>query len=160
MARYLRQLGTGTIYQWTPILAAKKDMVPLDAKSAEKRLSAIKRQLATRKMPDPEGQKVIQNELEHLKGLTAELTEAEAELEKEKIVQAKDFEKTVAKDEKQALTEEEEREKRFAEDPHIIKFEKMSKNELTDYMLAEFGLDVPLDKKMKQVKAEAVELRK
>lgn len=160
--RYLRQLGSGTIYHWTPTLAVRKDMVPLTLNSANKRLAAIKKELALRKKgSDPKQKAAKAQELKHMRGVVGELTEAEAELEEVREEEIKEIKEEAAEETHETeITEESAREKRIAEDDQIKKINKMTKEELTGYILREFGFEVEPERKVKDLKDQAIELRR
>ncbi len=171
-ARLLRQLGTGAIFIWTPVLAARKDMVPYDAETAKKRIEALKAAVAAgqaAKEPDSAAVKQHEAELADAQKLAKELTQLEAEVfpeddgagGKEKGVdeiQPKGkLENEVASE---AELEAKRRDEVVAKDPHVIRIMGMKKkSDVAAYLLQEFGEEVEGDPKLTTLQNRAVQLR-
>ncbi len=93
MERYLRQLKTGRVYVWTPILAKRPDMVEVDLESAKVRIEALKARLAAREADRPKAAKEAKEKLQTLSAFAKELTSLENQLEDIEQAEAKATEK-------------------------------------------------------------------
>ena len=166
MARYLRQLKTGTIYVFTPILAKRRDMVPYDAAQAKARIGAIKTMLLKRQPDLAEGESVAA-EAAQIKAEAMELTGLEATLEATESAEEKAIEDAGLPEEGKKLNDEtpvtseevaeQVKQDRLNDDPKYQKAMGLrSKNDVEEYMLLEFGQEIEISRPFKDLKAYAV----
>lgn len=150
--RFLRQLGSGTIYHYTETLAKRGDMVPFDQDQAKIRIDAAKKNLADlKKLRGPEAQAIHTEAMLKARETSDTLTKLEREIEDETAAIEADGKKGIddsgdIKTKNRILTDEEiELERKdaiIAKDPHILNIMSMkSKKEVRAYLLAEFGED-------------------
>ena len=80
--RFLRQLGTGHIYHWTPVLAKRKDMVEIDLQTATVRIESLKAALNARlaAAKDPAKIQEMREKMARLTSLSKELNALELEV--------------------------------------------------------------------------------
>jgi len=144
--RWLRQLVTGRLYPWTPHLATRKDMVPIDPEKARRRIEANKEILAeARKAQAPEQQQQHKENTSELAALAKELTDTENEIESFHEQPAQEVPESQPRGlQKDAFELEQERKNKLVEkDPHIQQLADMKKGgEIAAYIRKEFGEDV------------------
>ena len=167
MAKFLRQLKTGTIYVYTDILAKRRDMVPYDENAAKTRIKAIKNMLEQRKPNILQGE-AQSKEAAAIKADAMELTSLENQLEAVENAEQKAIEDSALPEggrditvERPLTTEEaaaQDRQDILDKDPKYIKATGMrSRNEVEEYMLLEFGQEIEISRPFKDLKEYAVE---
>ena len=158
MARFLRQLKTGRLYPYTATLAKRADMVPHDTESAQRRIEALKRRVEDMDSA-PQEQSITKEDLDQAK----EIADLENILDKPDETEDEGNEEITPERKFQTdeEIEEEEKNKRIAEDPDIIKINKMRKKaQVEEYLLVEFGEEVSSsDLKLDDMKRIAVDFR-
>jgi hypothetical protein len=178
--RFLRQLGgKGHIYAWTPTLAKRKDMIEIDAQTAEVRIASLKEQLAVRiaNIKDPERLIATKARIEKIAKLAQELGMLEEdlaaveELEKQATDAAILAEKPALKPDDIDLTKkpetnpdviEEERKNRIlsADKEYQSILAMRTKKELIDYLASNFGTIADPKQALEQLRFVALEKRK
>lgn len=177
MAKYLRQLKSGHIYIWTPELAKRKDMVPLEAQSAEKRIQALQQKLAEQQtriesMRAPDGSIKQDEDAMQAAELAKRLTELEAQSaaldkqEREVMEGITDEDAATNLKEKLSNTVSEEeiaeaqKKEAMDNDPEIMEIRGMrTKNQVEEYVLREYGEEIDRRKTVPELKAYAEGLR-
>jgi hypothetical protein len=177
--RFLRQLGSGHIYHWTPTLAKRKDMVEIDPESAMTRISALKDQVTARlaRIKDPgmltaAKEKIalinkLSQQLNTLEGELAaaekaEKAEAEAAILGEKPKLKADDIDTSKKSEVDAAAAEDERRSRIlADDKEYQSILAMTtKQQIIEYLAANFGVKGDSKQALEKLRYDALEKRK
>ena len=165
--KYLRQLKTGTIYNYTDILAKRRDMVPYDSDQAKARIVALKNMLEHRKPTIAEGT-AVSKEAEAIKVEAAELAGLEKQLEATEAAEEKAIEDAALppgskklnddtpikpEDTAEIFTQE-----TLSKDPKYQKACGMkSRNEVEEYMLVEFGQEIDISRPFKDLKEYAIQ---
>lgn len=171
--QYLRQLKTGHIYIWTPTLAKRKDMVPLELDTAKKRIEAMQRAIEEKQARIAalrENASLGNQVADEAKMIAQKLAELESQFEQlekteEKLLTGQpDEQETDLKPNSKLETEDEilmaERKRRIDEDPEIQRIRAMTtKNQIEEYMLREYGIEIDRKKTMAELKAAAEEAR-
>ncbi|HDG97983.1 MAG TPA: hypothetical protein ENG73_07425 [Desulfobacterales bacterium] len=170
--RYLRQLGSGHIYVYTPELAARKDMVPLEIDTAKRRIDAMKKAIEEKKarIAALKENATLGNDMANeAKEVAAKLAELEKQMEELDKTEQRLMEGNFAEEEEltpQAKLETEDdilsaqRKQRIDQDPQIQEIRAMTnKNQVEEYMLREYGIEINRRKTMAELKAEAEEAR-
>lgn len=167
--RYLRQLGSGHIYHWTPTLAKRKDMVIYDPELAKSRIEALNQRLA-----DEKAQQTPEAIAEHQKAMADAqqdahiITDLEQQLERSREIERAEIENLEKgqdiKPEEKIMSDQdielERRDKILATDPHIKNIMGMtSKNQVEAYVLQEFGEDLDRRKSLGDLKNYALKKR-
>ena len=179
--KYLRQLKSGHIYHWTPQLAKKRDMVPVDLEEAEIRIVAAQKKLEELKARRAAG--ILANEEVTDKKLAAasanfkKLAEIEAEIntleeqERARAEVARKREEAEARGEappeipaQAPLSDEEKaqakRARILAEDPEIDKIKSMTKQEIDQYLQENYGIKSDLSRtKLEDLREKALDVR-
>jgi hypothetical protein len=177
--RFLRQLKSGTIYHWTPILARRKDMVEIDPESAKTRIRALKGQLESRiaTIKNPERLAAAKQRIETITKLSQELNmlegdllaaeeaekqEAEAALlgEKPKL-QPNDIDPSKKGEIDPVVAEEERKGRIMGEDKEYQSILAMrTKQEIIDYLAANFATIADPKQPLEKLRHVALEKRK
>jgi len=165
--KYLRQLKTGTIYNYTDILAKRRDMVPYDSDQAKARIAALKNMLEHRKPTTAEGS-AVSKEAEEIKREAAELASLEKQVEASEVAEEKAIEDASLPPGSRRLDDDspikpEETAENFTQetlskDPKYQKACGMkSRNEVEEYMLVEFGQEIDISQPFKDLKEYAIQ---
>jgi hypothetical protein len=162
MTVYLRQKTTGHISVSTPSLLARNDMEPYDPALAEKRIEAAKKKLAeieaSRTAPpqDPEAAAKMTEDSKILAELETQIQNQTAMAEA--VAEGKSMEGTPKTETEQV---EKSRQDRIDEDLEVRKIRAMvSKAEVQEYSLLNYGIEFGQELQMKEMKRLAVEERK
>ena len=162
--KYLRQLKSGTIYNYTEALAKRRDMVPHDETQAKARIAALKTILEGRQ-PDAAANKIAVEEAFKAKTTAQELAGLETTMEKHEDAAEKKIEEEGGGkklNDQTPVTPEQTakqlRQDRLENDPKYNNVMAMkSKNQVEEYMLLEFGQEIEASRPFKDLKAYAVE---
>jgi len=177
--RFLRQLGSGHIYAWTPTLAKRKDMQEIDPESAQVRINAMKTTIAARlsNIKDPERLAAMQARVETVTRLSRELAKLEGDLEAVECMEKKDAEKAILGEKPTlkpgdidtskkgavdpAVQEEDRKSRILAEDKEYQSILAMkTKQEVLDYLAASFGVKEEAKQPLEKLRFVALEKRK
>ena len=161
MERYLRQLKTGRIYQYTDILSRRTDMVPLDLATAKKRIEANKAMLAeVETAKTPEQIAIRQADVESLAQVASELTETENQIDDlhQQQLQNQPPPPVAVTSVEQAV--EQEAQKVIEADEEINQIKGMAKPaKVIKYLKREFGADPISTDDLEALKLQAIQLR-
>lgn len=171
--RYLRQLKTGRIYNYTPTLAKRADMTEIDLESANTRIEALKAQMAQATV-SPEQVAKRKEEAAKLTQVSGEIARLEKEAEEARAAQVEKAEAELLGEQapkpndlvkpKEHMTKEMEEEDRkskiLANDDEYNKILAMrEKKEVLDYLAAGYGITEDVKKTLQVLKNIALEKR-
>jgi|GEM_PF-2771530 len=166
--KWLRQIGSGHIYHWTEALARRKDMVPYDDETAAIRIEALRKRVEEMKArrdraaagaagPNPMQSVIDQaNELTRLEAEADRLTEEEITAAKAEALREAKGEITPVDRVEQEKDPETLRKERIDADDQVRAVRAMTdKEQVADYMAAEFGKKIDLRKSLDALKEQA-----
>lgn len=179
VGRYLRQLGSGTIYGWTPMLAKRKDMQEIDPASARVRIDALKEQIKARieNITNPARIAVAKARLETINKLSKELSELEKVTAAAEEEQRKEAETAILAQTPALKPDDIDTSKKGPVDPEIIEEERKGRiltedkeyqsilamktgQEITNYLAANFGMKENPKQALEKLRFVALEKRK
>lgn len=177
--RFLRQLGSGHIYGWTPMLAKRKDMAEIDPESAKVRIAALKEQLEARLagIKDPQRLANAKARIELIAKLSKELAMLEGEVASADEAQKKEAEAAILGEKPQlkpgdidtskkgeidaAVAEEERKSRILAEDKEYQSILAMkTSQEIANYLTVNFGMKESPKQAPEKLRFLALEKRK
>jgi hypothetical protein len=177
--RYLRQLGSGHLYAWTPTLAKRHDMQEIDPESAKVRIDALREQMNSRiaNIKDPQRLANAKARIETITKLSKELSMLEGDLSAAEQVEKQEIEAEIL-GEKPALRHDDiDTSRKGPIDPEIIEEERKgciltedkeyqgilamkTKQEVIEYLAANFGVKEEAKQPLEKLRFVALEKRK
>lgn len=171
MPKYLRQVGSGHIYSWTPALAKRSDMVVYDEDTATIRIEQLKRRIAemgerkkNRGTSGVNTNKAMIDQAIELSRLESQVEQLEDEErvtdEADALAEAKGEIKTEGKTLTAEDIAEEERQKKIDSDVQVRKIRAMTdKDDIEAYMLEAFGENIDRRRSTESLKEYAEDKR-
>ena len=161
MERYLRQLKTGRIYQYTDTLSKRIDMVPIDLETARRRIEANKAMLAeVQAATTPEQVAIRKDDVEALAKTASELTETENVIDALHQQQLQQQPPPPAPVTSAEQATEKETQKIIEADEEIQQINGMTKPaQVNKYLKREFGVEAVSTDDLEALKLQAIQLR-
>jgi hypothetical protein len=179
MERYLRQLGSGHIYGWTPTLAKRHDMQEMDPNSAKTRIDAQVEQQAARaaNLKDPQRLANAKARIETITKLSEELARLEGDLDTSEKAENQEAEAAILGERPKLRPDDIETHKKGPIDPDTMEEERKgrilsgdkeyqgilamkTKQEVIDYLAANFGVKEEAKQPLEKLRFVALEKRK